>query len=136
MAHESQGVTLARGDGADPEVFTPVAEIISISGPSGSASVIDTSHLGSTFVEKLMGLPDEGQITFECNFVGGDTAQEGLRTDRTSRTLRNFKITLTDDPATTLSFSAYVLSLPLNIAVNDKITQSVTLEVSGQVVFA
>lgn len=136
MAHESQGVTLERGDGASPEVFTDVAEIISISGPSGSASVIDTSHLGSTFVEKLMGLPDEGQITFECNFKGGDTAQEGLRADRAARTLRNFQITLTDSPNTVLTFAAYVLSLPFSIATNDKITQSVTLEISGQVTFA
>lgn len=133
----SQGVTIARGDGASPEVFTALGEVKSIQGPGGSASVIDTTNLSSTAKEKAMGLQDEGQITLELNLDTDDTMQTGLRTDRTNQTLRNFKITLTDSsPATTLTFAAYVTNFSIAAAVDDVVTASVTLEISGAVTWA
>ena len=59
---ESQGTTLGRGDAASPEVFTSIGEVTQIGGPTGSATVIDISNLSSTRREKIMGLPDEGQV--------------------------------------------------------------------------
>jgi len=133
----TEGVTLARGDAASPEVFTTIGQVVSLQGPGGSATVIDTTNLSSTSKEKAMGLPDEGQITAEMNLDTDDTAQTGLRTDRDAKTLRNFKITLTDSsPATTLTFAAYVLSFVINSAVDDVIKASVTLEISGAVTWA
>lgn len=133
----AQGVTLARGDAASPQVFTTIGEVKSIQGPGGSASVIDTTNLSSTAKEKQMGLMDEGQVTIELNLDTDDAQQTGMRTDRTNRTLRDFRITLTDSsPATTLTFAAYVLSFPVAAAVDDVITASVTLEVSGPVTWA
>jgi len=136
MTIESQGCTLARGNGAGPEVFTAIGEVISFQGPGGSASVIDVTNLSSTAKEKRMGLMDEGQITFELNLDTDDTMQTGLRSDRTARTLRNFRLTLTDTPATVLSFSAYVLAFSIQGAVDDVVKASCTLEISGAVVWA
>lgn len=131
---ETQGVTIARGDGATPtEVFTVIGELVSFQGPGGSASVIDVTHLGSAAKEKRVGLMDEGQFTFELNLDTSDAQQTGLRADRTARVLRNFELTLTDSPATVISFSAYVLSVPIQGAVDDKIGSSITLEISGPV---
>lgn len=131
----SEGATLGRGDAGSPEAFTAIEEIIDFDGPGGAAAVIDATHLGSTFKEKLMGLPDEGQFTITCNYTGG-TQQEGLRTDRANRTLRNFKFTDTDSPANVGSFAGYVLDWSLSGAVDDKMTLSVTIEISGQVTWA
>lgn len=133
---EAQGVLLKRGDGATPEVFTAIAEITGFDGPSGSASVIDMTHLSSTAKEKKMGLMDEGQISIDGNLVTTDTQQEGLRDDRTARTLRNFQLVLTDSPSTTLSFAAYVLTFSISGQVDGKIPFKCTLEISGQVTWS
>lgn len=135
-AIETQGTELKRGDGATPEVFTTVGEVVSFTGPGGSASVIDVTHLLSTAREKRMGLPDEGQFTFEVNLIPSDTAQIGLRTDRAARTLRNFQLVLTDVATTTLSFAAYVTGFSLSGGVDNVTKASVTLEISGAVTWA
>jgi len=135
-AIETQGTELKRGDGATPEVFTSVGEVTTFSGPGGSASVIDVTHLLSTAKEKRMGLPDEGQFTFEVNLVPSDVAQTGLRSDRAARTLRNFELVLTDVSTTTLSFAAYVTGFALSGSVDNVTKASITLEITGAVTWA
>lgn len=135
-AIESQGVQIQRGNGATPEVFSTIAEITDFDGPGGSASEIDTTSLDSTAREFLMGLKDEGQFTFNSNLVPSDTAQSGLRSDRDNRTLRNFKVILTDASATTLTFSAYVMGFSISGGVDSKIGASITLRISGAVTWA
>lgn len=129
----TQGTLLKRGDGGGPEVFTAIGEVADISGPGGTANIIDATHLASTFREKVMGLPDEGQITFTLNYVPGDAQQQGLKTDRANRTLRNFQLVLTDAGNETGSFAAYVIGFNLNIQAEDIVRASVTLEITGAV---
>lgn len=137
QAIQSQGIVLARGDGGTPtEVFTKIAEVVSMKGPGGNAKVIDVTSLDSAAVEKLMGLPDEGQITFGCNLIPADAMQVGLRADRAARTKRNFKITLTDALPTHLTFAAYVSGFSINAQSNDHVTADVTLEITGPVTWA
>jgi len=133
MALKSQGITLARGDGGNPETFTAIAEITDFTGPGGQANEIDVTHLTSTGKEFLMGLKDEGTFTFNGNLVPSDAAQTGLRTDRDNQTKRNFKLTLTDNPATVLTFAAFVQGFSISAGVDDKINLDVTLRISGAV---
>lgn len=134
----TQGVVVARGNGASPEVFNAIAEIRSFDGPGGSASVIDASSLDSTAREKLMGLPDEGQFSFEANLVKGDTnGQDALRADRAARVARNFKVTLPDgSPETEITFTAYVLEFRITGGVDEVITAAITLEITGAVSYS
>ncbi len=136
LALKSEGVILKRGDGAASEIFTAVAEIIDFDGPGGQAAVIDVTHLTSVAKEKLIGLPDEGQFSFNANLVPGDTPQAALRTDRDAGTLRNFTLTLTDSPATVLSFAAFVLEFRIAAGVDAKISVAITMEISGAVTWA
>jgi predicted secreted protein len=131
----TQGVAIQRGDGGGPEVFTTIGEITDFTGPGGSAAVIDATHFQSTAIDKLMGLPDEGQFSFNMNMVPGDAEQTGLRSDRSAQTLRNFKIILTDAGAMEITFAAFVLEFSIAGAQNDKVNASVTLEVSGAVTY-
>lgn len=134
---ESQGTTFAIGDGASPEVFSVVGEVTSIAGPSGQASVIDVSTLASTRREKIMGLPDEGQIQVSMNLDPGDTGgQVAMRTARDTREQTNFQITLTDSPATVLEFAGYVLSFNISVGVDQVITAEATVEVTGAVTWS
>lgn len=130
---ESQGVQLAVGDGSSPENYTLIPQITTMSGPGGSASVIDVTTLDSTAREKAMGLPDEGQLSFEMVYNPNNTVQDGLRVKRAARTLHNFELTLTDSPATVFLFSAYVLEFTQGYAVDEVAMVSVTLEISGPV---
>ena len=127
-AIETQGVTFTWNSQA-------IGEIVSFNGPGGSASVIDVTHLGSTRREKRMGIADEGQISFEINLVPGDAGQVALRADRSSRTKRTAVLTLTDTAGTTLTFDAYCMQFSIQGSVDNKIQASVTLEITGEVVW-
>jgi hypothetical protein len=130
-ALEAAGVTIERNDGG----WGAVAEIKNFR-TGGSATSIDVTHLGSTFKEKLMGIPDEGQLTFDLNTIPANAVQTGLRTDRKARTRREFRLTLTDVGATVLSFHGYVLSFETSGDVDASVASSVTIEVDGEITWA
>lgn len=131
----TQGVVLKRGDGGSPEIFTSVSEIAGFDGPDGTASEIDITHLSSAGKEYLIGLKDEGRITFDLNFVPTDAQQIGLRTDRSNRTKRNFRLELTDAGPTKLNFAAFVMGFSISGRPDDKISARVTLRITGDVTY-
>ena len=128
-AIETQGVTFAW----NTEL---IGEIVSFNGPGGSASVIDVTHLGSTRREKRMGIADEGQFSFEVNLVPGNAGQVALRADRASRTKRECVLTLTDTSSTTLTFDAFCTQFSIQGSVDIKVSASVTLEITGEVLWS
>jgi predicted secreted protein len=140
-AVSTAGVKLQRGDGATPtEAFATIAEVTSISGPNESAASIDVTSFDSTSREYIAGLRDGGEVSIEFNFVGDDVSQAGLRADFASGAKRNFTIDLDDATATLTvaskyAFAAVVTALGANFAVDDKITGSATLKISGDVTF-
>ena len=83
-----------------------------------------------------MGLQDEGQLTFDINYIPTNTQHVLLRSVRASGTLTNFNITFTDSPASVASFAAYVTGFSISNSVDDVTKASVTLEVSGTVTVA
>ena len=132
-ALETQGVLIKVGDAASPEVFSLIPEIVSFDGPGGSASEIDVSDLASTAKEFRLGLKDEGDFTFEMMYLPNDTQHQLLQTARTNRTLTSFEITLTDSPASVMTFSAFVREFSLSGSVDDVIRGNVGLRISGAV---
>jgi predicted secreted protein len=132
-ALQTQGVVLQRGNGATPEIFSAIAEIMTFDGPGGSAAEIDVTSLSSSAKEFLLGLKDEGEFDFTANLIPSDTGQVGLRTDRDNRTRRNFRLLLTDAGPTTLSFTAIVKEFSIKGKVDDAIRLSIKLRVTGPV---
>ena len=131
-AIESQGVVIKVSTGS-PSEFVAIGNVTSIKGPGGSASVIDVTNLDSSAKEKLMGLPDEGQITLDINYDPDNATHTTLRAARRARTRCEFNITLTDTTNTVLTFFAYVLGFAMDVAVDQAVKVSVTLEVDGAV---
>jgi hypothetical protein len=127
MAIESQGAVITYD-------AVTIDGVTSISGPGGSASVIDISDLNSTAVEKLIGIADEGQVTLSCLYISADAGQVKCRTQRAARTSAEIVLTLSD--ASTLTFDAFCLGFSISGAVNQAMTLDVTLEVTGAVAFA
>ena len=132
-AIKTQGTKVAVGDGASPEVFTDIPEIVSFSGPGGSGQVIDVTDLDSTAVEKIMGLADEGQLTLDVNYIPDNAVHAGLVADRKAQTLRNIRITFTDVGATVWTFAAYILNFTGSGGVNAATKSSITLEITGAI---
>lgn len=132
-AISSNGVTLGRGAGESPEQFTTIGLVTNIGGPDGSATEINTTHLGSAAMEFLIGLRDEGQVTFDILYDPDNATHQGLLTDRDNKTLREFQLSLTDSTPTTWTFQAYVQGFSMNVAVDEAVTASVTLRISGTV---
>lgn len=133
-AKSTKGLQLQRGDGGGSEVFTTIGEVTNIKGPSEKAGQLDATSFDSTAMEFIAGLSDNGEVTFDVNFVGSDAQQQGLRTDLRNGTLRNFKIIINDHATTktTVAFAAIVTASPeLSGSVNQVIKGSCSLKVSG-----
>jgi len=132
-AIESQGIKIAYSNGGSPSSFADIGNITNFAGPGGQATPIDVSNLDSAFREKLIGLPDEGQFSFEVNLDPDNATHQALRNARAARTRLEMRITLTDTTATVLTFYAYVLGFAINGAVDAAVKASITLEIDGAV---
>lgn len=129
------GTLLKRGDGTSNETFTTVLEVVNISGPGETLELIDATHMESpnAYREYIPSLLDSGEITFDLNFLPGNATQTVLRTDLTNRTKRNWKLVFTDSALTTYVFAGYVTSHEPGAQIDDKLSCSVTIKVTGPV---
>lgn len=127
-AKASKGLTLKR-DGV------AIAEITTISGPSGTLTAIDATSHDSESAEYIGGMPDAGEVSFDFNWVGSNAQQQELEADRESGTLSTYVLTLNDHATTKSSytFTALVTAISINPGgPNDKLSGSCTLKLSGK----
>lgn len=119
-----------------------IGEVVDFNGPGGSSPVINITHLQSTAVEKLIGIPDEGQLSITLNYNPTDAGQAGLRTDRAGRVKNLYDIIFHD---TTISASAmpsraaffgYCIQFGIAGNQNDKVVANSVMEVSGAVQYS
>jgi hypothetical protein len=104
------GSALKLGNGASPEVFTTIAEILRC-GPIGSVTPeVDVTNLDSTAKEYIGGLPDGASVEFEGNWTKA-TQQTALR-DAVGTT-KNFVMEWADSPASSASFAMVVLGFSM-----------------------
>ncbi len=124
--------------------FDNIGEVKTVSGPSGSAAIIDITHLGSTAKEKLIGIRDEGQISLSINLDKANATSQhtGLINDRANRTKQTFDIKFTDASATAMTsttqptaiyFDAYVPSFSISAAVDNVVSADITLEITSAI---
>lgn len=127
------GTLLQRGDGATPENFTTVGEVLSITGPNLALNIVDATHMESPGAtqEFIPGLIDPGTITMNLAFVPSNTTQSNLVTDLKNRTKRNFQIVFPDTGTTTWSFAGYVTGWAVTAPINDRLTADVTVKVTS-----
>jgi predicted secreted protein len=131
-AIKAQGTLLQLGSGS-PLEYDTIAEINSFNGPGGSVSVIDVTDLSSSAKEKIAGMNDNGQLSFECNFLPGDTEHTALRTAKEAGATIKVKIIFTDENETEWTFDAIVTGFAVQGAIDAVVKASVTLEVSGSI---
>lgn len=139
MAINSQGSKVRHAGLGSPQTFSELEQCTSISGPNGTLSLIDVSHLGSTRKEYLPGLADNGTIDIECNFTAG-TVQMALKTlfDNSSDP-EHFEVMIpTDSTRQTFhnfSFLGIMTKWALSDAVDAKVKLSMTIQTTGGVTY-
>ena len=131
MAIESQGTIVFWSTSTGLSTAQSIGGVMGFNGPSGSANVIDITTLQSTAKEKQMGLPDEGQLSFDTIYLSTDVGQIALRNDRASRTKRKVALQLTDSSTQLVHADAYCTGFSVTGAVDDVLKASYTLELTG-----
>jgi hypothetical protein len=106
------------------------AEVLDISGPGFSREAIDTTHMGTTVAKTYIpgDLYDGGELTVEMAFVPS--------TDMTTPitgTTETVTITFANSQASTLAFSAFMVGFEPSIPLEERMTASATLKVTGAV---
>lgn len=134
---QTQGCQILKGDGASPEVFTALGEVIDISLDSGGAAEIDVTNLDSTAKEFNLGLADYGTVSITMNYDPDDAQQTALKTDYDAQDSGNYRIDLSDSPETTFSFAAYVRTWNApRVTPDDVVKLDAVLRISGAVTVA
>ncbi len=131
------GTILRIGDGQTPtEAFTDIAELLEATGPNRTADVIDATHMASPGArrEKIYGLLDDGQVTASLHYLPGDSSQDLLAEARENRAPVNFQLAF-GATGQRASFTAIVSNLSPTAPLDQKMTMSVTLDITGEVVF-
>jgi len=114
-------------------VYTPIARVMSISGPSMSREMIDITTFDSTdgYREFIPSLRDGGEVSFDMLFTR--PGYDALLADFESDTAGSYQIIFPDDEKTSVSFSGYVTAVPFEDTMDDAIKCSCTIKVSGPV---
>ena len=118
-------------NGDSPETFEQIGEVFNITPGEESTDRVDVTHYKSPDRRRefIAGLIDPGEAPFEINWVPGNETDEFIRDLRTSGETRTHKIRFPN--GVTVSFDAIILSYSKAIPLDDKMTATITVAVSG-----
>jgi len=131
------GATLGLGDGASPQVYTTIAEVLRV-GPIGSTNPeVDVTNLDSTAKEYIAGLADGNTVEFDMNWVTGNTEQVSLRTSQAAGDTVNLQLTWPTSPQTVAQFDLVLLAFEMGETTPEsQITASVSGRISGAIAWS
>lgn len=123
------------GNGADPEVFTQLAEVINITPPAMSRDAIDATHMLSPEMwrEFIPGLKDGGEVSVEMNFIPGGAGESQIMQNLAADETRTYRITFPNGVA--WEFAAFVTGFEPDTPHDDKMSATATFKVSGKPAF-
>ena len=131
-AFSGVGTTFRRWGGS---AWSAIAEVNSISGLSMSRDTIDVTSLDSTggYREFIAGFRDPGTVQLTMNFTG--STYDTMKDDFEDPIPQNYEILLPSSGGNiSLEFIGLVTELPIEIAADDKVTCTVTIKISGEVI--
>lgn len=135
------GTLLQFGDGASPEVWTTLAEVVDIAGPGMETAIVNAGHMESpeATMEYIAGMIQPGEVTVQCAHLPNNATQgasSGVLKLWKDRTKRNWQIVWPVSPAKKWRFKAIVRGFEPDTPLEDKMGLTVTLQVSGLPNFA
>lgn len=120
-------------DNSSPGIYTDIAEVFNITPPNFEADDVDVTHNQSPnrTRETIAGLKTPGDCSFEMNFVPGSASDVLIRALLTTGEQRACKITFPNAEA--WSFLAAVKGYEVSMPTDDKMTATVSMQVSGDI---
>lgn len=116
--------------------LTELVGVFNVTIPEASVDDVEITHYKSPgrYREFMAGLKDRGEFAVEMNFVPGSATDLLCQAALAANDIRTFKIALPDDagePAWDIDGTAYVKGYTREVPVDDRLTATITLRVSG-----
>ncbi|MCM2455303.1 phage tail protein [Rhizobium sp. CG4] len=114
--------------------FVEVAEVINVTPGEATADRIDATHMQSPNRrrEYISGLIDNGEASFEINWVPGSDTDVLLREQFESGETQQHRITFPGaTPRVTVTYEASIIGFSKAIPIDDRMTATITVAVSG-----
>ncbi|MDP2358018.1 MAG: phage tail tube protein [Beijerinckiaceae bacterium] len=117
--------------------FVELEEVISITPGEAETDRVEATHMSSPGRrrEYVAGLIDSGEASVEINWVPGSDTDLLLRALHASGETAQHRITLpanADGDRVTLTYDAQLLSYNKSLPIDDRMTATVTISVSGE----
>lgn len=127
------GATLQLGDGASPQVYATIAEVLRC-GPIGSTNPeVDVTNLDSTAKEYIAGLADGNTMEFDVNYIQG-VSQQSLRASQAAGSTVHIKMTWPNSPQTSATFELVMLTFEMGETTpENQMTASMSGRISGSI---
>jgi hypothetical protein len=127
------GILLKAGDGATPEVFATVAEIVSLKPPQLSRNEIEVSTHNAGYAA-ILGMMRTGQVTGTLNWVPTDATHAAVLADMIANTKRNWQITFPPSGLPSWTFPGRVqLVDPQEVGVDAALQIAFALTIDGAI---
>ena len=112
--------------------FVPIEEVFSVTPGAAVADRIDATHFQSPGRrrEYIAGLIDNGEASFELNWVPGNASDLLIRGLMASGEVVEHRITFPND--VTVTFDASIIGFEKEIPVDDRMVATITVAVSGE----
>jgi len=112
--------------------FVPIAEVINVTPGEATADRIDATHMLSPGRrrEYISGLIDNGEASFEINWIPGNDTDEMLRDLMSTGEVADHMITFPN--GVNVEFEAAVTGFSKAIPIDDRMTATITVAVSGE----
>jgi hypothetical protein len=133
------GTVFKVGDGASPEAFTAVANVVSINLSGRSVEEVDFTHLASDagFREFRAGFKDPGELSMTLHFNPSDATHDGttgLESKLLSGATFNWQIDMSGAGfAYIIQGAGYVSGGDFTLSGEDPITYDATIRISGDI---
>jgi len=129
------GILLKAGDGATPEVFATIAEIVSLKPSAISRNEIDVSTHNAGTDAKILGMLRKGPVTFTINWVPSDATHMQIEADLAANTKRNWQVWYPPSGVNTDTFPARVQSWDVpDVGVDVAMQATINLTIDGSIV--
>lgn len=137
MATEAQiglGTEFWLDSNAPTPVLTKLGEILSVTPPNPQTERVEATHMGSLNRrrEYISGLIEDGEGTFEMNYVPGSATDELIRGAQASGLTKGYKIVIPDGTGTwEIEGECIVTGYERAIPIDDRMTATLTVVFTG-----
>lgn len=140
MAEQAYGITFSYSTNSGSS-YTALGELTDITPPSISKETIETTNHGSSGIRSYIGgLVDFGEASITVNYDPDGTDHNAIRdlakTANDTSGTNLFKITYSDAGASTEVFAGIVTGFEQEAPMDDKLSATFTIKVTGSVTYA